>query len=259
MSDLIRAAQAALDLVHDTLLERAIDTKRLTALGREIEAALAAAQQADRHAPAKRGDMQRFAAYLKAHPQECEEFFRAARVDEIVAAAQQAEPKTWIGPHESAWEALDTTRRAVAEVIGADPETWPDHGNAPLAIAACVGLREAELKQQAEQASEPVAWMVYTEDGKSVYVTDNPEDIGDKERALPLFTLPQADPPRPAVRLTEEEIIDCLVAAGALAALPVHNGPDPHYKTTLMPSGNAAVRAVEAAVLRKNGMEVSDE
>ena len=36
-------------------------------------------------------------------------------------------------------------RRAVAELIGADPETWPNHGNAPLAIAACVAVRQVEL------------------------------------------------------------------------------------------------------------------
>jgi hypothetical protein len=35
---------------------------------------------------------------------------------------------------------------------------------------------------------EPVAWMVYTEDGKSVYVTDNPTDIQQGQRALPLYT-----------------------------------------------------------------------
>ena len=38
--------------------------------------------------------------------------------------------------------------------------------------------------------TEPVAWMVYTEDGKSVYVTDNPTDITDGQRALPLYTKP---------------------------------------------------------------------
>jgi len=36
--------------------------------------------------------------------------------------------------------------------------------------------------------AEPVAWMVYTEDGKSVYVTDNPTDIQQSQRALPLYT-----------------------------------------------------------------------
>ena len=34
----------------------------------------------------------------------------------------------------------------------------------------------------------PVAWMVYSVDGASVRVTDNPADIADGERALPLFT-----------------------------------------------------------------------
>ena len=33
--------------------------------------------------------------------------------------------------------------------------------------------------------------MVYTEDGTSVYVTDNPTDIKEDQRALPLYTKPQ--------------------------------------------------------------------
>lgn len=48
--------------------------------------------------------------------------------------------------------------------------------------------------------NEPVAWMVYTEDGKSVYVTDNPTDITDGQRALPLYTKP------PFQDLTESEM-----------------------------------------------------
>ena len=39
--------------------------------------------------------------------------------------------------------------------------------------------------------TKPVAYMVYTEDGKSVYVTDNPTDIKEDQRALPLYTKPQ--------------------------------------------------------------------
>lgn len=31
-------------------------------------------------------------------------------------------------------------RRAVAEVLGQDPETWPSHGNTALAITASVAL-----------------------------------------------------------------------------------------------------------------------
>lgn len=42
----------------------------------------------------------------------------------------------------------------------------------------------------AQPAPEPVAWMVYTQDGKSVYVTDNPTDIQEGQRALPLYTTP---------------------------------------------------------------------
>ena len=53
----------------------------------------------------------------------------------------------------------------------------------------------------AEPVQEPVAWMVYTLDGKSVCVTDNPADFIDEHRVLPLYTTPTQRKP-----LTEEEI-----------------------------------------------------
>jgi hypothetical protein len=54
----------------------------------------------------------------------------------------------------------------------------------------------------AQPEQEPVAWMVYTQDGQSVYVTDNPIDVQDGQRALPLHPTP---PQRPWVGLTDEE------------------------------------------------------
>jgi hypothetical protein len=64
------------------------------------------------------------------------------------------------------------------------------------------------LRERLEQPEqEPVAWMVYTQDGQSVYVTDNPTDIQDGQRALPLYFTPQQ---RPWVGLTDEEIIDLI-------------------------------------------------
>ena len=61
-------------------------------------------------------------------------------------------------------------RRAVAEIIGADPETWPNHGNAPLAIAAYVAVQQAELaaleaKLAALASQEPV--MIY--EGRCIF------------------------------------------------------------------------------------------
>ena len=51
--------------------------------------------------------------------------------------------------------------------------------------------------------AEPVAWMVYTLDGQSVCVTDNPTDFTDQHRALPLYT----SPPKPEwIGLTDEEL-----------------------------------------------------
>jgi hypothetical protein len=54
----------------------------------------------------------------------------------------------------------------------------------------------------AQQEQEPVAWMVYTQDGKSVCVTDNPADFTDEHRALPLYT----HPPRRAIVRAAAEI-----------------------------------------------------
>lgn len=39
-------------------------------------------------------------------------------------------------------------------------------------------------------SNEPIAWMVYTQDGQSCYITDNPADILPNQRALPLYTEP---------------------------------------------------------------------
>jgi len=52
----------------------------------------------------------------------------------------------------------------------------------------------------------PVAWMVYTQEGQSAFVTDNPAVIHPSQRALPLYTTPQ----RAWVGLTDEEIIEML-------------------------------------------------
>jgi hypothetical protein len=63
---------------------------------------------------------------------------------------------------------------------------------------------EAALRAAlAQEEQEPVAWMVYTLDGKSVCVTDNPADFGDQHKALPLYTHPLR---REWKGLSEEEI-----------------------------------------------------
>ncbi len=58
-----------------------------------------------------------------------------------------AEAVLWIGPHANAWDALNETRKAVADIIGADPDVWPDHGNAPLAIAAAIAIRQNAMER----------------------------------------------------------------------------------------------------------------
>jgi len=71
-----------------------------------------------------------------------------------------------------------------------------------LTIAYLDGYERGKKAALAQPAQEPVAWMVYTQDGQSVYVTDNPTDIQKGQRALPLYTTP---PKREWVGLTDEE------------------------------------------------------
>jgi hypothetical protein len=71
---------------------------------------------------------------------------------------------------------------------------------APETVAA---LRAA----LAQPEQEPVAWMVYTQDGKSVCVTDNPADFV-ASRSLPLYTHPPRREP-----LTVADLQQALVDA----------------------------------------------
>ena len=61
-------------------------------------------------------------------------------------------------------------------------------------------IRDAEKQ-------EPVAWMVYTLDGKSVCVTANPSDFTDEHRALPLYTTPPAAQRQPILCGCGDEIV----------------------------------------------------
>jgi len=122
---------------------------------------------------------------------------------------QQAEPVAWPKKREPRAAEITESDEHYARSEGYD-EGWND------CLAAC-------MKQQAEpvdkaltkpapqvqctittatlacknpvKQAEPVAWMVYTEDGQSVYVTDNPADINPSQRALPLFATPQQAEP----------------------------------------------------------------
>lgn len=60
-------------------------------------------------------------------------------------------------------------------------------GWVPVVLAEEQPAALAQADAQPAQP-EPVAWMVYTQDGKSVFVTDNPTDIPPNCTALPLFT-----------------------------------------------------------------------
>lgn len=64
--------------------------------------------------------------------------------------------------------------------------------------------------------AHPVAWMVYTQDGTSVFVTDNPADFTEQHRVLPLYTCIHTRQP-----LTDEQMREC---AMAMHAEPLEEG-----------------------------------
>ncbi len=105
--------------------------------------------------------------------------------------------------------------------------------------AAADALRAA-LAQQADPV-EPVAWMVYTLDGKSVCVTDNPADFTDEHRVLPLYTAPPQRKP-----LTDEEILSVLRLAPPEPSLWPHL-KDEAVVGDVQRAVLAIARAVEAA------------
>jgi hypothetical protein len=121
-----------------------------------------------------------------------------------IEGEQQAEPVAWRtfdGEGGYDYRTYDDTENYAVEWRRCNPghENWVE----PLYCAP----QQAVLKKDWPQAEE-VAWMVYTEDGQSVYVTDNPIDIRPSQRALPLFTTPQQAAPEWA-GLTNKEIYDC--------------------------------------------------
>lgn len=83
---------------------------------------------------------------------------------------------------------------AINEALGLDPN---DGGAEPILLA---------IEELRGRSQEPMAWMVYTLDGTSVCVTDNPSSFTPEHRALPLYTTP---PPVPEAHkrkpLTDEQ------------------------------------------------------
>ena len=72
-------------------------------------------------------------------------------------------------------EQLNAQHKAITAIYEALAQ--PEHGWTPERIAGMARLKEAQDKKLAQPEQEPVAWMVYTQDEQSVYVTDNPTDI----------------------------------------------------------------------------------
>lgn len=63
----------------------------------------------------------------------------------------------------AATTAIDELRRVAATVEGMDVETWPSHGNAPLAIAAVLELQRieiAKIRAELEQRNDAIGMSI---------------------------------------------------------------------------------------------------
>ena len=95
-----------------------------------------------------------------------------------------------------ALDALEEYKNVVTS--GTDPNNFGGvvDGGEP-ARKAIKALRE----RLAQPEPEPIAWMVYTEDGQDAYITSNPHDIKNTEKAFPLWAYPKE-----WVGVTDEEV-----------------------------------------------------
>jgi hypothetical protein len=117
-------------------------------------------------------------------------------------------------PLEKQWhESYEALRQAIEQAEKQEPVAWMvrdsiDGSWYPCAFENPAGAIKGESKplyavpQQAEK-QEPIAWMVYTLDGASAFVTDNPNDFTELHSCFALYTAP---PKREWVGLTELEI-----------------------------------------------------
>ena len=184
------------------------------------------------------GDVQTQQCTLhEAHVDAIHEWAERAKTAEAKLAQQEQEQ----GPRNVEEIAADFGREFAQTFSGKrtepeqeqEPVAWPE-GYEPHELPADYTGKlwiEGQVRRLYEAAleQEPVAWMVYTQDGKSVCVTDNPADFIEW-RSFPLYTHP---PRREWVGLTDEEID---------AALP-HEPGDLDF---------ACARAIEQALRRKN-------
>ena len=103
--------------------------------------------------------------------------------------AQQYQPNCILSTHGLIDEPLQRFANLVVAHKAEPPPEWESIKNILDEYGLDAIAFVAEFKA-AQQQAEPVAWMVYTKDGQSVYVTDNPTDIQEAQRALPLYTTP---------------------------------------------------------------------
>lgn len=73
----------------------------------------------------------------------CQDVMRAVDSEMALRAELAALKAQQVG------QELDELRRSCAEILGQDPETWPSHGSAPLAIASALALTVSTTPQPA--------------------------------------------------------------------------------------------------------------
>lgn len=78
---------------------------------------------------------------------------------------------------------ITLTREEAQQVLDA-LENFCEHG----AILKPIEVRDLLRARLSAPEPEPVAWMVYTLDGTSVCVTDNPADFTPEHSAFPIYT-----------------------------------------------------------------------
>lgn len=143
------------------------DTRMTSVLANEVDRLRLEVKDKDAELTRLRAELERQKGVVDAaRVNQAELLERAEKAEAEVAALREAwdNARNACLRRDSEIEEWEECRKAVAALLDADPQTWPSHGNGPLAVAAVVAVKQNEVAAlKAEIASWELAAKTHAE------------------------------------------------------------------------------------------------